>query len=90
MKTFILSMVVCLSMLIVTTWLVVTPVYAGGATAECGPGGTAITCSGTQCGSSDATPSGGGYCTCTRSDGTIDHKTCTYSDKPAPVEPPQN
>jgi hypothetical protein len=89
MKLFVLSIVACLALLTLTAWLVVTPVYAGGATAECGPRGGSISCSGTQCSSVDASPSGGGSCTCLRADGTYDSKSCTYQDGPAPEIPPQ-
>jgi hypothetical protein len=90
MKLFVLSTIACLALLALTVWLVVIPVYAGSATASCGPGGDSITCSGTQCSSVDASPSGGGSCTCLRSDGTYDHKTCTYKDKEVPEDPPES
>ena len=83
MKLFSLSAIFCLALLALTAWLVAMPVYAAGATAECGPGGGSISCSGSQCTSWDATPSGG-YCSCDRSDGTYDTKTCTY--KAAPLQ----
>ena len=88
MKQFVLSAIVCLSLLGVTAWLVVVPVYAGSATASCGPGGGSITCTGTQCSSVDASSSGGGSCSCARSDGTYDNKSCAYADRPAPEEGP--
>ena len=91
MKLFALSAVFCLALLALTAWFVATPVYAGGATADCGPGGGSITCSGTQCSSVDATTSNGGSCTCLRSDGTYDTKTCTYKGKgDTPVGPPES
>jgi hypothetical protein len=90
MKLFFLSMIVCLALLTLTTWLVVTPAYAANATAECGPGGSPISCSGTQCSSVDASPSGGGSCSCLLSNGNYETKTCNYKDAPAPVGPPEN
>lgn len=91
MKLFALSAVFCLALLALTAWFVATPVYAGGATADCGPGGGSISCSGTQCSSVDATTGMGGSCSCLRSDGTYDTKTCTYKDKEiAPEKPPEN
>lgn len=91
MKLFALSAVFCLALLALTAWFVATPVYAGSATADCGPGGGSITCSGTQCSSVDATPSGGGSCTCLQSDGRYETKTCTYKEKEiAPEKPPEN
>lgn len=88
MKLFTLSAVFCLALLALTVWFIATPVYAGGATAECGPGGTAITCTGTQCSSVDATPTMGGSCTCLQSDGTYETKTRTYKSKTSGDEPP--
>lgn len=90
MKKFILSTIACLALLALTTWLVITPVLAGSASADCGPGGGSISCSGTQCSSVDASPSGGGSCTCLRSDGTYDNKTCTYKDRDLPLDPPES
>lgn len=90
MKLFVLSVIVCLGLLTLTIWLIVTPVYAANATASCGPGGDPIQCSGIQCSSVDASPSNGGSCSCLRSNGTYDTKTCTYLDGPAPEGPPEN
>ncbi len=88
MKLFALSTIFCLALLAMTAWFVATPVYAASAEASCGPGGGSISCSGTQCSSVDASPSGGGSCSCLRSDGTYDNKSCNYKDAPAPVEGP--
>lgn len=91
MKLFALSAVFCLALLALTAWFVATPVYAAGATAECGPGGTSISCSGTQCSSNDATPSMGGSCSCLMSNGLYDTKTCSYKEKEiSPEKPPEN
>lgn len=60
MKQFVLSMVLCLGLLTLTAWLLATPAYAAEAKASCGPGGGSITCTGIQCSSVDASPSGGG------------------------------
>lgn len=60
MKVFALSAVFCLALLALTVWFVATPVYAAGATANCGPGGGTISCSGTNCSSNDATLTNGG------------------------------
>lgn len=90
MKLFALSAVLCLALLALTTWFVATPVYAAGATANCGPGGGSISCSGTQCSSNDATPSGGGSCSCLMSNGSYDTKSCSYKDKDMPLDPPEN
>ncbi len=89
MKLFVLAAVVCLALLTLTTWNLVTPAYAASATASCGPGGGSITCSGTQCSSNDATSTnGGGSCSCLRADGSYDLKSCSYRDAPAPEEGP--
>lgn len=88
MRLFVLSLVACLALLALTTWLIITPVYAGSATADCGPGGGSVTCSGSSCGSLDATPEYGGHCSCTKADGSLDIKTCTYKDKAALEEGP--
>lgn len=88
MKPFVLSAVFCLALLTLTVWLVATPVYAAGATANCGPGGGSISCSGIQCSSNDATPTGGGSRSCLQSNGTYDQKSCTYKDKDVPEEGP--
>lgn len=88
MKLFALSAVFCLALLALTVWFVATPVYAGGATANCGPGGTPITCTGIQCSSVDATPMAGGSCSCLQSNGTYETKTCTYKDQDAPKDGP--
>lgn len=87
MKLFALSVVFCLALLALTVWFVATPVHAATSSANCGPGGGSISCSGTQCTSNDATPSGGGMCSCTRSDGTLDTKTCNYRDAADPSLP---
>jgi hypothetical protein len=84
MKLFALSAVFCLTLLALTAWFVATPVYAAGSSAECGPGGGSISCTGIQCSSVDATPTGGGSCTCLQSNGTYETKTCTYKGDPAP------
>lgn len=89
MKLFALSAVFCLALLGLTVWFVATPVYAAGATANCGPGGGTISCSGTNCSSNDATlTNGGGSCTCLQSNGSYDTKSCTYKDKDQPEDGP--
>lgn len=86
MKLFVPSAVFCLVLLTLTAWLIATPVYAATATANCGPGGGSISCTGTQCSSNDATTSMNGACSCLQSDGTWDQKTCTYKEKHVPDE----
>lgn len=91
MKLFALSAVFCLALLALTAWFIATPVFAASATANCGPGGDSITCSGTQCSSVDATTTMGGSCSCLLSNGKYDTKSCSYKEKEiAPEKPPEN
>ena len=75
MKSTLVTSVACLCLLIVSAWAVVNPALAGGASATCKDGST-VSCTGSDCLSSDSTSTAAGWCECTKPNGDIDKKVC--------------
>lgn len=77
MKRYVLAFVACASLCLASAWLIITPAYAGGASATCSNGST-ITCKGISCVSWDAQGGQGGYCSCRKDFNSTetDTKTC--------------
>lgn len=71
-----LSLIICLSLLGASAWLVANPVAAvGEIKIECSDG-TTRTCRGTHCEGTDDTGVERGYCLCSSGDQTVDRKSC--------------
>lgn len=77
MRRRVLSLVVCLSLLGASAWLVANPTVeaVGEATINCDDG-TTRTCSGTHCEGTDDTAAERGYCLCSSGDQSVDRKSC--------------
>jgi hypothetical protein len=84
MKRLFFASAACLTLLIASAYLLVTPALAfAGVTATCADGST-ISCSGTSCQSGDTDMNGGdvinGYCTCSKAGGGSDTHYCHDDD----------
>lgn len=75
MKRFFLRFTICLSLAGASAWLITNPAWAGSATASCS-NGTSLTCSGTDCASSDDRDGVRGYWQCSSPDGSLTTKYC--------------
>jgi hypothetical protein len=86
MKRLYLACAACLSLIVVSAYLLAIPVFAAGVTATCRNGNT-ISCTGTACQSADTFVGDGGvvsdgYCTCSGPGSSNDTHYCHDDDGP--------
>lgn len=78
MKRFFLLFAACLSLVVTSAWLIISPASAD-SSAKCS-NGTRLSCTGTDCISADDRPGRRGYCQCSSPNGSIDTKYCPAPD----------